>query len=181
MPPKDIMLDPVPRPPAGVPVTLSPKLGWIEYFDEAGLLHREDGPARVKPGGAQEWWRHGDHHRNDGPAVINSVMSVYYRNDKIHRDDGPALVTQDGSRVEYYQHGELHRVDGPAAVWPGVVEYRQRGELHRVDGPALIVENKLEAWYVFGMLHRLEGPAVIHADGRTERWVAGVRTDTPTT
>lgn len=35
-------------------------------------FHREDGPARVTPGGTREWYQYGARHREDGPAVERS-------------------------------------------------------------------------------------------------------------
>ncbi len=45
----------------------------IEYHNEKGLLHREDGPARVWTGGENKgdkaWFINGKYHRTDGPAI----------------------------------------------------------------------------------------------------------------
>lgn len=49
--------------------TISP-YGIIEYRNEAGLLHREDGPAKIYQDGTQTWWLNGQLHREDGPAAI---------------------------------------------------------------------------------------------------------------
>lgn len=75
--------------------------GWADFwYDESGLLHREDGPAAVQLG-TQEWFRHGQWHRENGPALIHA----------------------DGSQ-EWYFEGERHREDGPAVIHPnGVWEY----------------------------------------------------------
>jgi hypothetical protein len=40
----------------------------ICYRDEEGLLHRDDGPALIDSD-VQMWWQHGVIHREDGPAV----------------------------------------------------------------------------------------------------------------
>jgi hypothetical protein len=52
--------------------------GIAEWRDDEGLLHRDDGPARVYPGGREEWFRHGRLHREDGPAVVHANGSVKY-------------------------------------------------------------------------------------------------------
>ena len=45
--------------------------GTIEYRDENGELHREDGPAVImEPFGSKFWYKHGNLHRKDGPAAI---------------------------------------------------------------------------------------------------------------
>jgi len=43
--------------------------GAIEYRNEQGLFHREDGPAIEYADGAKEWRQHGKLHRLDGPAI----------------------------------------------------------------------------------------------------------------
>ncbi|MEQ1888059.1 MAG: hypothetical protein ABL951_02630 [Alphaproteobacteria bacterium] len=40
------------------------------YRDEKGRLHREDGPAQIRPDGYRAYWFGGRIHRLDGPAVI---------------------------------------------------------------------------------------------------------------
>ena len=47
-----------------------------------GILHRDDGPAKVLPDGSQFW----------------------YFNEKLHREHGPAVVPADGTE-EYWEHG----------------------------------------------------------------------------
>jgi hypothetical protein len=42
----------------------------IEYRNEKGNLHREDGPAVITKLGSEQWWYDGLIHRADGPAVI---------------------------------------------------------------------------------------------------------------
>ena len=39
------------------------------YYNSAGELHREDGPAVIRAVGTKEWYHNGLHHREDGPAV----------------------------------------------------------------------------------------------------------------
>lgn len=51
-------------------------------------------------GECQEWWLNGNH----------------------HREDGPALIWPDGHQ-EWWLNGERHRIDGPALIRPG---YRQQ-------------------------------------------------------
>lgn len=46
--------------------------GVLLWMDEDGRPHREDGPAIVRPDGAQHWMRHGVLHREDGPALVRA-------------------------------------------------------------------------------------------------------------
>lgn len=43
--------------------------GTIEYHNEYGQLHREDGPAIEWADGIKEWYLNGKLHRTDGPAI----------------------------------------------------------------------------------------------------------------
>lgn len=147
------------------------QLGWTEYTDGQGRLHREDGPALIKPNGSQEWYLHGVPHREDGPACEYATMQMWMQNGQMHREDGPALVGE--GREEYWVNGKLHREDGPALVSPSLIEYRRRGRLHREDGPARIIPGVKEEWYVADILHNALGPAVKYANGQEEWYIAG--------
>lgn len=79
----------------------------VEKHYLSGELHREDGPAIIRPGGAESWWRNG----------------------KVHRDgDLPAMTTPNGTRC-WYKEGKLHREGGkPAVILPnGDKEYWVNG------------------------------------------------------
>ena len=69
--------------------------GTCKYFNSAGELHRDNGPAVEYKSGSRAWFQNGKLHRTDGPAV------VWYNGDE-----------------EWYQNGLRHRVDGPAVVYP---------------------------------------------------------------
>ena len=43
--------------------------GTIRWYDDAGDLHRDGGPAIERPDGTKEWLYRGQRHRDDGPAV----------------------------------------------------------------------------------------------------------------
>ncbi len=101
----------------------------VEWRDEDGRLHRDDGPAWILPDGTQSWYQHGEWHRDDGPAIIRANdTKEWYQHGRLHRDDGPARVRPDGSMFWYY-HGERHRGDGPARIWSdGTQEWFWHGE-----------------------------------------------------
>lgn len=70
--------------------------GRTEWLDAAGHRHRHTGPALVHADGSEEWFLHGEHHRDDGPA------------------------SQGHGGRHWLQHGVYHRLDGPAIEWrPG--------------------------------------------------------------
>ena len=43
--------------------------GNRRYYNSAGQLHCEEGPAIVYPYGRHEWYRNGLRHRDAGPAI----------------------------------------------------------------------------------------------------------------
>ena len=71
------------------------KKGNETWHNEAGELHREDGPAVIR--------------------YINSIsahepiwMKWWYVNGVRHRDNGPAIERSNGKKV-WYRYGNIHR------------------------------------------------------------------------
>jgi len=54
-----------------------------------GKLHRENGPAQIYPDGAQHWYRNGELHLEDGPAVEDLRCSA------------PAIISANGNQYWY--------------------------------------------------------------------------------
>ena len=61
----------------------------IEYRNEQGKLHREDGPAIEWKSGTKEWRINGKLHRIDGPAIEYSdgskiwyINGIYYSSEE---------------------------------------------------------------------------------------------------
>jgi hypothetical protein len=57
--------------------------GKTEWYNEQGLLHREDGPAVEYVDGDKTWWVNGKRHRIDGQAVnkdwwVNGILLRMY-------------------------------------------------------------------------------------------------------
>lgn len=70
----------------------------------------------VEVNGATAWYRNGNLHRTDGPAVdYHDGTQLWYQNGDLHREDGPAHIDKDGSQF-WYKHGAIHREDGPAVI-----------------------------------------------------------------
>ena len=108
--------------------------GTKEWRNEAGELHRENGPAIEYEDGSKEYYQKGLLHREDGPARVEITDNVavsyaeYRIRGELHREDGPAIERDTGEK-EYYRHGKLHREDGPAIERPdGTKEYYMNGE-----------------------------------------------------
>ncbi len=106
----------------------------VEYLDEDGLPHREDGPAEVLLGMDGEveeetWFRHGQMHRDgDQPAYTTfhddgTVRTEeFYVDGLMHREGGkPSRTRRDENgnieAQDYKEHGNYHRIDGPAQLW----------------------------------------------------------------
>ena len=96
---------------------------------------------------------------DEGPSAMVELPDgtrEWYRDGQRHRDDGPAIERPDGTR-EWYRDGQRHRDDGPAIESPsGYREWRRDGQLHRDDGPAIEEPNGFVAWYRNG--ERIEAP-----------------------
>ena len=90
--------------------------GTRRYYNVAGRLHRDNGPAVEYASGSKAWYQNGKRHRDVGPAVerMDDIMA-WYQNGRRHRVDGPAIVHANGAQ-EWYHNGRRHRLDGPAIV-----------------------------------------------------------------
>ena len=72
------------------------------YYNNAGYLHRTDGPAVVGSNGYLAWWQNGQRHRVDGPAIERaSGHKEWFQNGQLHRTDGPAIEAADGDECWY--------------------------------------------------------------------------------
>jgi hypothetical protein len=121
------------------------------WRNEAGELHRLDGPAKMMINGTKEWWVHGQIHREGGPGNLGQIHpAIEYANgckewwshDQRHREDSPAIEWVDGDLKEWWIHGKRHREDGPAIEWGnGMKEWWIHGKPHRADGPAVEVDD----------------------------------------
>ena len=50
-------------------VEVSPVTGTHSYYNAAGQLHCDEGPAIVRVDGTLAWYQNGKRHRTDGPAI----------------------------------------------------------------------------------------------------------------
>ena len=52
--------------------------------------------------GAKEWYKEGNHHREDGPACEYADGNKYwYKDGNLHREDGPAIEWTNGTKSWY--------------------------------------------------------------------------------
>jgi len=79
-----------------------------EYFNEAGQLHREDGPA-IESESFSAYYQFGLRHRpeNEGPAFQCEGLEEYWHFGKLHRTTGPAhyCVDKDKEFKQYWIKG----------------------------------------------------------------------------
>ena len=131
--------------------------GTQRWLNKHRGLHREDGPALIKPDGETMWCQYNQLHRLDGPAWEKPDGFWEWRcQGNTHRIGGPAKHYPNG-REEWYLDGRLHRIGGPAIISPAedVVAWYLVGLPHRLDGPA--VENKgIQSWYINGIQYSKE-------------------------
>ena len=96
--------------------------GTKEWRNEAGALHRGNGPAVVfldAEGEGFRWYQNGLLHREDGPAKEYVYAQGYYgdgnpdsdrswyKNGQLHREGGPAIEQANGKK-EYYLRKTPH-------------------------------------------------------------------------
>ena len=101
--------------------------------------------------GTESWTLNGYMHREDGPAFIRPDVGYtqWNKNGAIHRLDGPAVMYPGGER--WYKHGKLHRLGGPAVTKPdGTKIWYVKDLMHRTDGPALMRGDGSVEWYLHG-------------------------------
>jgi len=56
--------------------------------------------------GHKYWFRNGEHHRTDGPAIeYHNGEKEWLQNGKLHREDGPAIEFADGDK-SWHINGE---------------------------------------------------------------------------
>ena len=78
------------------------KDGTRRYYNNAGELHRDEGPAVEWADGSKGWFQNGQYHRTDGPAIERADgTKLWYQNDQLHRIDGPAVECRDGDKRWY--------------------------------------------------------------------------------
>jgi len=148
------------------------------FRTEGGMVHAANGPAiymhETDPCG-EAWVRHGELHRDDGPAVQRPphpdprpnipglsfkarAVEEWWLNGRQHRPDGPAVVFDDGRREWHNIDGKRHREgDEPAVEYPrpygayehGSDRYYKQGHLHRKLGPAVLGFPSRRARYVY--------------------------------
>ena len=64
------------------------------------------------------WYKDGEVHREDGPAIEFSSFEGWFINGLCHILEGPAKIWKNGDK-EWWINGQIHRLEGPAALNSG--------------------------------------------------------------
>ena len=74
----------------------------IEWYNDKGQYHREDGPAIECSNGTKLWYLNGQRHRENGPAAEwSDGYKSWWLNGQLHREDGPAIEYINGTKLWY--------------------------------------------------------------------------------
>lgn len=86
---------------------------WAKYVARTG---KNNWAWRYPVGGFDEVYKNaeGKFHRIYGPAYISRRyrVEIWYKDGNIHREDGPALTHK--QNYMWFKEGKLHRLNGPA-------------------------------------------------------------------
>jgi len=144
---------------------------------EAGVVHADNEPAihlHHPVADGEAWVQHGKLHREGGPAVVRPprpnpkpnvpggkyearVVEEWWINGNAYPPDGPAVVYDDGRCDWHNAKGQRHREgDKPAVEYPR---------------PYGAYEHGPDRYYKNGVVHRKLGPAVLGFPARPARYV----------
>ena len=168
------------------------KKSKFSQFDTTGLEVSADGESyktnseAVGSDPTTVWVnKHGEKHKNDGPAVIFDGYAAWYKNGGLHRIDGPAVVSKHAPDKWYFYSKEYSEKDFNKIK--AVIKYKKDKEKkdsakqYTSDGLGIkMVHNEFETWKLVGTpdladeLHNPDGPAYIdHKSGDKEWWLHG--------
>ena len=84
------------------------KDGTRRYYNNAGELHRDEGPAVEWADGSKGWFQNGQRHRIDGPAIERANgTKEWVQNGQRHRIDGVAIDYANGCKRWFINGAEM--------------------------------------------------------------------------
>ena len=118
--------------------------GTVRFFNSAGQLHNENGPAVIMRTGFISWYKDGKLHNEHGPAEIHTNIGLLiWKIDGItHRENGPAIIstnTYELTSLKFLVDGKLDRRNGPAII--EVIDENPYGDYY-IKGERLNAANK---------------------------------------
>lgn len=157
----------------------------VNFLNKERRYHRNKGPSYITSSGQKNFWRNGNTHRLDGPAIFGEYriygrpynkedyekcLAIY--NDPKHAT--PSKILEDDTKV-WLSSNKKHRIDGPAVVKPnGTLEYWiydqsvSAEEWKQVENGEIVIEQWDQNSVQFkknGKNHRDNGPSWIKNDG----------------
>jgi hypothetical protein len=149
--------------------------GTVQYHRD-GHMHREDGPALTNTlARTVEWRRFGELHNPLGPAAIYGDDQFYAHRGALHRPHGLPTIIRAGKGFEWHYYGVRHRSgcidaeDQPSVRHHGTMAWFRHGLCHRDFDLPAYVEPGLQRWYCRGVLHRA-GDRPALVRGTTRAW-----------
>jgi hypothetical protein len=105
------------------------------------------------------------HRRSDAPENYTGILEYpnrtkeWFKNGNPHREDGPAVECANGTK-EWWLNGKLHREDGPAVEYASGhkewwLDYRfvcNDSLLHYLDNNYIVLERGIPTYVMFGDL-----------------------------
>lgn len=134
-----------------------------EAFDKAMAEYNDPvnaTPTKVLPDGTKQWLYENKLHREEGPAEIKPNGEVKYsffgypvtaqewqdnKDGKI-KIDWEKFSSKTDRAVQFYKDGVCHRKNGPSYIQSYRRWYEVEGKRHRVDGPAFDSTHLKEYW-----------------------------------
>lgn len=65
-----------------------------------GKLHRDDGPAVIKPDGTQEWYKEGKLYRKDRPFIYTYSVANWHKEGIISKNKKPTNLSKDTNELK---------------------------------------------------------------------------------
>ena len=90
--------------------------GTRKYFNRAGQLHRDEGPAVTLSKGTKKWYQNGLRHRENGPAVVYPNGRKEWYNNLRHCTTGPAVIYASGYKCWFLNGVEYTESNYPTKL-----------------------------------------------------------------
>lgn len=150
----------------------------IQFKDNDGLLHRENGPAYIvkyvyedgRKENILQYYRHGKRHRVGLPSCISKEDVYYYQDGKFHRLNGPAAIHYD---IHGKIYEETYYIEGISYSSKQLYEKAVKEKY-----PDVVIEeteNQVSIKNNRGELHNENGPAYIYDEGKEDKDFANGR------
>jgi hypothetical protein len=99
----------------------------IEFYNWTSVPEDFTGVCKVTYDKSIRFYKDGNLHNENGPAVKSNFCKKWFINGKVHREDGPAVWREDGSK-DWYFKDKCYGSDNDFTIetWKEKVEYLKR-------------------------------------------------------